>query len=249
MATEQKVICVPVPKPRSMKIRLPFGGQLNSVVDISKGPPTDCTLVHGLMLQLSPALAGMECFLKVLKVVLALKDIDITKPPTIAAIVTAAKDAAKCFGAVVINIPFMIIDILKLLIAYLKCIIEAVRSILAFQVGINLGDAEGNPAISLSLDCAQDNAAASIAQLREALELIAPLLDVLKTLLSIAGVALLGPVQDATNVIPDVVDTLKLVLSGGGVSTSVPGTQDTIQTLDDLKNTLEQLEESLDALG
>ncbi|MEH2048242.1 hypothetical protein [Nostoc sp.] len=249
MATEQETICVPFPKPRSMSIRLPFGGKLNSVTDISKGPPTDCTLVHGLMLQLSPALASVECFLKVLKVVLALKDIDITKPASITAIITAATDAAKCFAAVVINIPFMIIDILKLLIAYLKCIIEAVRSILAFQVGINLGDAEDNPAISLSLNCAQDNAAASTAQLREALELITPLLELLKTLLSIAGAALPGPAQNATNAIPEVVDTLKLALAGGGVSVGVPGTQDTIQTLDDLKNTLEQLQDSLEALG
>jgi hypothetical protein len=240
MATEQAPICVPFPKPRSLKIRLPFGGSLDSVVDISKGPPTDCTLIHGLMLQLSPALAGMECFLKVLKFIKTLQSNPADIPGAIA-------EVASCF-VVFDNILKMIIDILKLIIAYLKCIIEAVRSILAFQVGINLGDAEDNPAISLSFDCAQNNAAASTAQLREALEAIQPLLEVLKTLLSIAGTVLPGPAQKATDVIPVIVNTLKPILEGGGATVGVAGTQDTIQTLDDLKNTLEQLQDSLDAL-
>lgn len=250
METEQKPICIPFPKVRKpLQIRLPFGGSLSSIVDISKGPPTDCTLIHGLMLQLSPAIASMECFLKVLKVMIALTKLDPLKPQSIADIITAAVDAAKCFGAIVINIPFTIIDILKLIIAYLKCIIEAVRSILAFQVGFNLGDAEDNPIVSLSFNCAQNNAAASTAQLREALELIQPLLDVLKTLLGIAGAALPGPAQKATNVIPEIVDTLKSVLAGGGASVGVPGTMGIIQTLDDLDNTLAQLQDSLEALG
>jgi hypothetical protein len=248
MATEQETICVPFPKPRSLKIQMPFGGSLNSVVDISKGLPTDCTLVHGLMLQLSPALASMECFLKVLKFIKAIDDLKNDIPPDPAKIVQAAAGVASCF-VVFDNIPKMIIDILKLIIAYLKCIIEAVRSILAFQVGINLGDAEDNPAISLSLDCAQNNAAASTAQLREALEAIQPLLNILKTLLSIAGTALPGPAQKATDVIPTVVDALKSALAGGGATVGIPETQDTIQTLDDLKNTLEQLQDSLDPLS
>ncbi|MBW4518168.1 MAG: hypothetical protein KME16_00350 [Scytolyngbya sp. HA4215-MV1] len=248
MATEQGPICVPFPKPRSLKIQTPFG-DLNSVVDISKGPPTDCTLIHGLMLQLSPALVSMECFLRLLKFVSVIKDLASTPPlDAVPKIIGAASDLGECILSIG-KIPKMIIDILKLIIAYLKCIIEAVRSILAFQAGINLGDAEDNPAVSLSFDCAQNNAAASTAQLREALEAIQPLLDVFKSLLSVAGTTLPGPAQDATKIIPDIVDTLKLVLSGGGATVGVPGTQDTIQTLDDLKNTLEQLQDSLDPLS
>jgi hypothetical protein len=244
MATEQKPICVPFPKPRSLKIRLPFGGSLDSVVDISKGPPTDCTLIHGLMLQLAPALAGMECFLKVLKFIKTVKDL--TNP---ADIIGAAAGVGECLN-VFVKIPLMIVDILKLIVAYLKCIIEAVRSVLAFQVGINLGDAEGNPAVSLSLDCAQDNAAASMSQLREILAAIQPLLQLVGTLLGLAeGTPLPDPAKKALNMIPEIVSALDPILAGGGATVGVPGTQDTIQTLDNLKTDLEKLEDSLDALG
>ena len=246
MATEQETICVPFPKPRSsLKIRLPFG-DLDSVVDISKGPPTDCTLIHGLMLQLSPALVSMECFLNLLNLVQVLSNL----PPDPKELEKAVKKMTECF-AVFVKIPFMIVDILKLIIAYLKCIIEAVRSILAFQVGINLGDAENNPAISSSFDCAQNNAAASTAQLSEALKAIQPLLSILKTLMGLAkgGDAILGPAQKVMDVIPEILSTLEPILAGGGTTVGVPGTQDTIQTLDNLKTDLEKLEDSLDALG
>lgn len=243
MATDQGPICVPFPKPRSLKIRLPFGGSLDSIVDISKGPPTDCTLIHGLMLQLSPTLAGMECFFKVLKFIKTVKEL--TNP---ADIIGAAAGVGECLN-VFVKIPLMIVDILKLIIAYLKCIIEAVRSVLAFQVGINLGDTEGNPAVSLSLDCAQDNAAASMAQLREILVAIQPLLQLVGTLLGLAEGPLPDPAKKALKAIPEVVSALDPILAGGGVTASVPGAQDTIQTLDDLKNTLEQLQDSLDVLG
>jgi hypothetical protein len=135
------------------------------------------------------------------------------------------------------------------IIAYLKCILEAVRSILAFQVGINLGDAEGNPAVSISLDCAQNNAAASTAQLMETLKAIEPLLKILDSVKPLATLPVPGPAQDAINVIPNVVEALKTILAGDSATVGVPETQNTIQTLDDLKNTLEQLQDSLDALA
>ena len=138
----------------------------------------------------------------------ALKSLDPTDPPSITNIVTAATEAAACFTDVIVNLPKMVIDVLKLLIAYLKCIIEAVRSLLAFQVSLNLGDAEDNPALRLSFDCAQNNAAASTAQLQEALKTIQPLLEILKTLLSIAGGTLPSPAQKAADIIPTVVDAL-----------------------------------------
>ena len=245
MATEQAPICIPFPELKKFKISLPFG-DLKPVSDISKGPPTDCTLIHGLMLQLSPALVSMQCLLNILNFLKVIAEIK--GPGDLTKIAKAAKGLKDCFD-VFLKIPLMIIDILKLIIAYLKCIIEAVRSILAFQVGINLGDAEGNPAVSISLDCAQNNAAASTAQLVEALKAIKPLLGILDSVKPLATLPVPGPAQDAINLIPNVVETLNKILTGGGATVGVPGTQDTIQTLDDLKNTLEQLEDSLDALG
>jgi hypothetical protein len=245
MATEQETICVPFPKPRSLKISLPFG-DLKSVSDISKGPPTDCTLIHGLMLQLSPALVSMQCLLNILNFLKVIAEIK--GPNDLAKIADAAKGLKDCFE-VFIKIPMMIVDILKVIIAYLKCILEAVRSILAFQVGINLGDAEGNPAVSISLDCAQNNAAASTAQLVETLKAIEPLLNILDSVKPLATSPVPGPAQDAINVIPNVVEALKTILAGDSATVGVPETQNTIQTLDDLKNTLEKLQDSLDALG
>ena len=64
MSNVQTIPCIKLPSGGSFSISLPFGGQLTSVIDLSKGPPTDCTLIHGLMLQLGPALAGMQCILK-----------------------------------------------------------------------------------------------------------------------------------------------------------------------------------------
>ena len=245
MEDNQTPICIPLPKPKPLKIRLPFG-DLNSVVDISKGPPTDCTLIHGLMLQLSPALVGMECFLNLLNFVQILSQIK--GPQDLVKIADATAKVAGCF-VVFGKIPLMIVDILKLIIAYLKCIIESIRSILAFQVGINLGDAEGNPAVSLSLNCAQNNAAASTAQLRQALGAIQPLLKLLEPIKALATVPLPDPAQKALNIIPEVVAILDPILAGGGATVGVPGTQDVIQTLDEVDSTLNELEEALDAIS
>src|SRR5262249_8330750 len=149
--------CIELPNPKPLKISLPFGGDLKSVIDISKGPPSDCTLIHGLMLQLAPALASMECFLKVLKVVQAMSNISVTSLPDIA---KAVGEMLACFN-VFAKIPCMIVDVLKVIIAYLKCIIEGVESIFKFQIGINFGAAAGNPVLLASLNCAQNNANAS----------------------------------------------------------------------------------------
>src|SRR4051812_24764303 len=72
MSSGVTIPCIELPNPKPLKISLPFGTDLKSVIDISKGPPSDCTLIHGLMLQLTPALAGLECVLKVLAVIGAL---------------------------------------------------------------------------------------------------------------------------------------------------------------------------------
>ena len=46
---------------------------LQPILDMSKGMPKDCTLVQSIILQITPMLAGMECMLRVLNVIQALK--------------------------------------------------------------------------------------------------------------------------------------------------------------------------------
>src|SRR6266516_1354357 len=245
MPASNSIPCIKLPNPKPLKISLPLGGELKSVMDISKGPPSDCTLIHGLMLQLAPTLAGLECFLKLVKLISALKNIS---PTTFGDIISAATDFLSTCLPVPIKFACTILDVVKLIIAYLKCVIQAVESILNFQVGINLGATDGNPILKASLNCAQNNADASTAQIKEALAAVQSLLTLIEPVLEVAEPALPGPVKDALKAIPDILAALGPILEGGGAAVGVPGTQDIVRTLDDLKSTLEQLEQTLDAI-
>ncbi len=223
MTDSDKIPCVTLPKAKKLKITLPFGGELQSMADTSKGPPTDCALVHSLMLQLTPTLAGMTCFFKMLKVIKALSEIEnpITDIPKVA---IAAKDLSKCF-LVFDSIPAMIADILRLIIAYLRCIIQAIKSILDFQVAIDLNAAQGNPVLLASLDCANNNAQISLDQLMEQIAVIEPLLAVVEPIAGLVGISLEFPSL-----------------------AKVSGADDLPKTLENLNNTLEQLQQAVDAI-
>src|SRR5436190_12475932 len=88
--------CVEVKKPEPLTVSLPFGGELKSMIDPSLGPPTDCTLAHSLMLQLTPMLASFACVFKVLGVIGAMqKFFDSKTPPDL---ISNASDVAKAIG-------------------------------------------------------------------------------------------------------------------------------------------------------
>jgi hypothetical protein len=244
MADSTLIPCIELPNPNPLKISLPFGTDLKSVVDLSKGPPSDCTLIHGLMLQLAPALAGLECILKMLAVFAALAKIK--TPPDILDVAKAAAELGECLNFA-LKLPCMIVDILKLIIMYLKCVIEAVLSILKFQAGINFNAANGNPVLLASLQCAQNNANASMAQLKEALAIVQTLLTVIQPILSMTP-SLPGPAGDAIKAIPEALATIGSVLDGGGASVGVPGVQNIVGVLENLKGTLQLLQQALDAL-
>jgi hypothetical protein len=217
-----EIPCIKVPEPVHLSIALPFGGQLSALADISKGPPSDCALVHSLMLQLAPTLAGMTCFFRVLNVIKALADVK--TPPDIVKVASAAAEMAECFN-VFVHIPKMIKDILEIIIRFLHCIITAIKSILNFQLGIDLNSAEGNPVLLASLRCAQDNAETTMAQMMEALAVVQPLLDMVSPLLEMGGLSLTLP-------------------SMGDLT----GAEDMTKTLESLESTLVQLQEALDAI-
>ena len=226
MTDSNKIPCIPLPKAKKLKITLPFGGELQSIADTSKGPPTDCALVHSLMLQLTPTLAGMTCFLRVLKVIQALAKLTEPGNPVskLGDIGEAALKAGDCF-LVFDKLPKMLADILRLIIAYLRCIIQAIKSILDFQVGIDLNAAQGNPVLLASLDCANNNAQISLDQLMEQIAVIEPLIEIIKPIAEVAGVPL---------TLPSLAD--------------ISGEKDLPKLLENLNTTLEQLQQAIDAL-
>lgn len=242
MSTTADIPCLELPRPGTLSIRLPFGTDLKAMGDISKGPPSDCTLIHSLMLQLAPALAGLECILKMLNVFAELAK----KPPNPIAVADAAAKLLGCLNFAV-RIPCMILDILKLIIAYLLCLIQAVESILKFQIGIDFNAADGNPVLLASLDCAKKNGDTSMAQLREALKLIQPLLAILDSVKDLAG-PLPGPIKDALTMVPKALAALKPIVDGDSFSAGIPGVENTIKTLDDIKSKLQLVRAILDEL-
>jgi hypothetical protein len=189
MSTTPLQLCMN-PAPKQLSIPLPYGAELKALVDMSKGPPNSCALVHSLMLQVTPLLAGMECPLRVLKVMKALKDAVSTPIPfsNVDDLIAALGDLAECFLMITpAGIAPLIASILRLIIAYLNCFIDAVLSILDAQVGIDLSSADGNPLLLASLTCAQENTAKSLEGMSGAMGGVQPLMDIVQGLGGIVG--------------------------------------------------------------
>jgi len=172
-----------------------MGIELQAVADFSKGPPSDCALMHNLMVQLMPTLAGLNCILKILNVIGALEGFltSFAQGPFAAVskagdVLSAIGDMSDCLGIVLGPIPMIetIKDILLLIISYLECFVAAIRSVLDFQVGIDLNAAQGNPQLLASLQCASDNAETSMQQMLMALAPIAPLFKMIQPLIKIS---------------------------------------------------------------
>jgi len=245
MSNGHSLPCIQLPALKPLNITLPFGGQLSSVMDLSKGPPTDCTLIHGLMLQLSPALAGIGCILKLLKLVTSLTKIS---PTNLTDIIQTATDFVTNCVPTPLTFACTIFGVLRLIVAYLKCIISAILSILQFKVGIDLNAAQGNPVLLATLSCVQGNADASMTPLKDALEVVDSILSLIQPILEVAESALPGPVKDGLNTITEIKSTLESIFEGGPTSAGIPGVQDAIDTLQDLLTKLQLLQAILDEL-
>lgn len=242
MSETQTIPCVELPDLPQLKISLPFGVELNSIADFSKGPPSNCSLIQSLLVQLSPALAGMECLFKMLKLLSVLAKL----PPNPIDLAKAVAALADCF-LFPAQIVCMIVDILKLILAFLLCIIESVESLLNFQAGISLSTASGNPTVLASLNCAQNNATASANQLKQALQLIAPLLTIITSIMDLAP-SVPGPINDVMGAIPKAITAIASVLNGGGASVGVPGAAGPLETLEKVRGTLAELQALLNAI-
>lgn len=197
-------VCTKLPKVSPITIPTPFGVELKSIVDPSKGPPSDCALVHSLMLQLTPMLAGFSCILKVLGVVASLEKF-VKNPITGAGdLLQALSKAASCFG-LVNPLPWlgMIKGILQMILAYIGCLIQAFESIRNFKAGVDLGAEGATPLLLNTLQCASSNADTSLDALMSSMEPVQPLLQVLD---------LIGQITDMNLSLP----SLNLSLLGSG---------------------------------
>lgn len=191
-----------LPQPQKLKVTLPSGGSLSAVADVSKGVPTDCSLVFNLLVQLGPLLASMECVLRILKLIGPLMDVitGLTKVPpsppagAIKKMLEALEELAECLAIVVPGGPMVLFvrDILCLILKVLRCVTGQLKSVAKIMSGLTIqiqqADAEGNGELSRVLSCSLDNNMTSAQHLFAALEPVFALLGLVKPFMSIAGV-------------------------------------------------------------
>lgn len=216
-----EVLRIPLPSPT--KITLPSGAALQAFTDLSKGIPNDCSMSFNLMLQLAPLLAALECPLRMLKLLKPLVDVitGLPAPPSpelIGDILTAAAELAPCFAMPAALLP-MVKDILCLIRKVLGCLLAQLRSVRDLMGGLQLrfSAAEGNDDLLATLQCSQENAQASLANITQAIEPVGALLDLLSPITEMAGVPALtlpapGATPESVEAIDAMVDTLQAVV-------------------------------------
>lgn len=226
-------LCVEFPEVSAdLNITLPFG-ELKAFRDISLGLPTDCSMTFNLLVQIQPLLASMACLLKVLNVVGKLKEFFDAVPNP----VEMGQAAPKVIGAITelgpclppgifVSLALTVKGILQVIISFLSCLIEQIESVLNFQLSIDFSIAEGNPILQASLSCAADNAQRSMDHLMASIGPIGPLMDTLKMIGDIISVPLTLP------------DFSQLTAAGADVA----------QTISSLRATIDQLQQTLDAI-
>jgi hypothetical protein len=190
-----------LPLPEPIKLKLPTGGSLQAITDISKGIPTDCAMTFSLLVQLAPFLAATECLFNVLKLLKPLIDVitGLTKPdPTLLVtavpeFIKAAPPVIECALAVTpLNLIPFIRDILCLILKVLKCFLGQLKTIVSLMSGLTLqldaAKLAGNSELQRTIECAQENAAISAQHLTKSIEPIGVILDLVGPLMGIAGV-------------------------------------------------------------
>jgi hypothetical protein len=188
-----------LPKPRLPQIRLPTGGSIKGIADLTKGVPSDCSLNFSLAIQLAPIMASIECLVKVLALIAPLIDVIKALPSDFVALgkavpkfLDAAKAVAPCLliPTPLAMIPF-VKDILALIIAMLHCLVQQLRSVVALLADIELKisavRASGNVDTLSSLECARENAQAAMASTMIGIEPIGVLISLAGSFMKIIG--------------------------------------------------------------
>lgn len=182
------------PKPEMTQLKLPTGGTIKGIADITRGIPTDCSMNASLALQIAPIMASMECLLKLLKFIGPLVDVfkaAATAPPTLPAklieavpkLAEAGKELAPCIGmAVGAGIPLFIKDLLLMILAMLRCLLGALKSIAEVLDGLEVEIASaaqnGNDDRLAQLECAKENAMVAADGTMMSIDPIATILEI-----------------------------------------------------------------------
>jgi hypothetical protein len=190
-----------LPSPEPLSITLPTGGSLKALTDISKGIPTDCSMIFNLMLQIAPFMAASECLFKLLGIIAPLIDVvkGLGPPPNLIKLgqaipkfIKAAEKLAPCL-LVVTGAPLIpfIRDLLCLILKALKCFLGQMKSLIGVMKGITLqldaARSSGNFELQRTLECAQENAATSAQHLTRSLEPIGAILALAQPLIELTG--------------------------------------------------------------
>jgi len=232
-----KPLCadIALPEPGNVTLRLPTGGTIKGVGDITKGIPTNCSLNFSLLLQLGPILANLECFIRVLKLIKPLIEVIKGLPfPPVKAIMDfgeAAAEVTECIASFTtpLGLAAFVRDILCLVIRILKCMLEQMNSLLALmeKLSISFAAADGNAVQQELLKCAQENAQRSATAQLQAVEPVMVILEIAAPVFEIAQV---GPIEIPTfggvegveemraftTTMEGFVDTLQLIADGLG---------------------------------
>lgn len=220
-----EIPCIPLPEvPKEVKITLPFGGELQAFRDFSQGIPSDCTLTFNLLLQLMPLLAALVCPLKILQFISKLPNL-ITNPFELA---KAVADLGDCIPQP-LKFAGTVKDILLLILRFLKCLLDEMKSVLRLQLSIDLESAAGNPVLLEALTCAQKNAQLSMDHLMASTGPIQPLFDLVGSLSGTVGLSL----------------NLPSLAGSTPAGNDLQSIQDTITNLDQIVTQLEQVIENL----
>jgi hypothetical protein len=192
-----------LPQPEKLKICLPFGGQMQGIVDVTKAIPDDCSLTFSILLQLPPLMASLGCFIKLLGLVKPLIDIIKAVPDPIAIaqalpdFLKAAEEVVACIAQVTLGVPMFIRDLLLLIAKLLKCIAQTILSLAELMGGLAISiataTAANNTELLAQLQCAQDNADAQANAALGSMDMIATVLAIAEPLLGLAGVSFTLP--------------------------------------------------------
>jgi len=190
-----------LPKPKLPQIRLPTGGRIKAIADLTRGVPSDCSLNINIALQLAPIMASIECLVKVLGLVKPLIDVvkglaPLDPPALLKAVPSFVKAADAMKDCLLVPTPLVMIpfvkDILLLIIAMLRCLIGQIRGIVDKLAGLELKIASartsGNTDVLASLECSRENFMVAMDSTMMGIEPIGVLLELAGPFMGIAGV-------------------------------------------------------------
>lgn len=238
LLTPPKCLDLNLPKPGKTELKLPTGGRIKPIPDITKGIPTDCGMNFNLALQMAPIMASMECLLKILKFISAVKNaLETAKnppeiPKAIGDLLAAIDEVMDCVNMVIIPplnmIPF-VKSLLLMIARMLRCTAQALRSAIEIMDGITLdlktAQEDGNDALSQQLECAKENAQLAMDGTMVSLEPVMILIEIAEPFLGIAGVSVEMP-QIASDGTLD------------GMKSALETIETVAQTLEDIANAL-----------